>query len=118
MALNQVVPGLYHLSLGIVNAYLLISPKPGGGEEVTLIDTGTPGSEKKILAAMRALGKAPQDLHHIILTHVHSDHAGSARPWSRPRVRTSPCTRWMPSSLLRARRCGSPFGLDRGGSTG
>ena len=78
MALEQVVPGLYQLPLGIVNAFILISSKPGGGEELALIDTGPPGSERTILAAIAELGRSPQDLRHIILTHGHYDHAGSA----------------------------------------
>ncbi len=71
MAVKELAPGVYLISLGMVNAYLL------DGDELTLIDTGVPGSEDKILAAMRELGKQPTDLRHIIVTHCHADHAGS-----------------------------------------
>ncbi|MFQ5922315.1 MAG: MBL fold metallo-hydrolase [Anaerolineales bacterium] len=43
------------MSLGYVNAFLL---EGEGG--LTLIDTGVPGSEGKISAALRELGRAPQ----------------------------------------------------------
>lgn len=78
MAPEQIVPGLYQLSLGIVNAYLLISSKPGGGEELVLIDTGTAGNEDIILSGIRDIGRSPEDLRHILLTHCHYDHVGSA----------------------------------------
>ena len=72
MALKQVAPGLRQISLGIVNAYLL-----DDGKELTLIDTGVPGSEKTILADIAALGKRPDDVKQILLTHVHGDHTGA-----------------------------------------
>lgn len=68
---QAVVPGLYRVSLGVVNAYLLVDGA------VTIIDTGTPGSEDKILRAVRTLGKEPSDVDAIVVTHLHADHAGS-----------------------------------------
>ncbi|MEL6276577.1 MAG: MBL fold metallo-hydrolase [Bacteroidota bacterium] len=66
--------GFYHLKLrGGVNAYLLDYQ-----DELTLIDTGTPGSEKQIVAFIEEqLGKSMDQLKHIIVTHHHVDHAGS-----------------------------------------
>ena len=57
--------------LGPVNAYLLDQG------ELTLIDTGVPGSERKIVRAIERIGKKVTDLKHIIVTHCHPDHAGS-----------------------------------------
>ena len=68
---TQVVEGLWQINLGAVNAYLLDQG------ELTLIDTGTPGSEHKIVAAIEGIGKKVTDLKHIIVTHCHPDHAGS-----------------------------------------
>ncbi len=67
-----VVPQVYQISLGIVNAFLLES-----NDDLVLIDTGTPGSADKILGAVRALGKRPSDIKQILITHLHADHTGS-----------------------------------------
>ena len=45
---------------------------------VTLVDTGTRFARKKILNGLAQIGKHPYDVGRIILTHAHSDHAGSA----------------------------------------
>ena len=71
MAVKQVVPGLYQIGLGFVNAYLL-----DDGGRLTLVDTGVPGSEAKILAALAELSKQPGDVKQILVTHAHGDHSG------------------------------------------
>lgn len=48
------------------------------GERTVLVDTGAPNSENRILSAMRKHGIAEKDVSLILLTHAHSDHAGSA----------------------------------------
>jgi glyoxylase-like metal-dependent hydrolase (beta-lactamase superfamily II) len=63
--------GVHQVLSGFVNAYLIETP-----EGLVLIDTGFPGSERKILKAMRGLGHAPHALKHIIATHAHPDHIG------------------------------------------
>ena len=45
---------------------------------VTLIDAGTPGTAPQILACLRALGREPESLSLILLTHGHPDHYGGA----------------------------------------
>ncbi|WP_091382977.1 MBL fold metallo-hydrolase [Geodermatophilus sp. DSM 45219] len=84
MDLREVLPGLHLLPLGISNAYLWRA-----AEGVTLIDTGPPGSGPAIRAALQHLGVPPEEVHHIVLTHFHDDHAGSAADvasWSGARV--------------------------------
>lgn len=71
MGVKEIVPGLYVVPLGFVNAFLIDS------DEVTLVDTGTPGSVEKILEAVQAIGRQVTDLRHILVTHCHPDHAGS-----------------------------------------
>ncbi len=68
---QEVVPGLYRLPLGVVNAYLIAD------KTLVLIDTGTPGSEDKVLGAIRELGRRPEEVAAIIVTHCHADHTGS-----------------------------------------
>lgn len=65
--------GWHAVALRIVNAFLLETP-----EGLVLIDTGLPGREGAILAAMGRLGHEPRALKHIVLTHAHPDHVGSA----------------------------------------
>jgi glyoxylase-like metal-dependent hydrolase (beta-lactamase superfamily II) len=72
MSAKVVVPGLWEVSLGFVNAFLLETDNG-----LALIDTGVAGSAEKILDAVRATGHAPADIRHILVTHCHSDHAGS-----------------------------------------
>lgn len=71
MAATQIVEGLWQINLGAVNAFLLDQG------ELTLIDTGLPKNEDKIVAAIESIGKKVTDLKHIIVTHCHPDHAGS-----------------------------------------
>lgn len=67
----SVVPGLYEVPLGVVNAFLAETL-----DGLVLIDTGAPGSWPRLEAALRALGRAPADVSAIVVTHHHPDHAG------------------------------------------
>lgn len=71
MKVEEVVDGVYRVDLGMVNCYLL------DGKELTLVDTGTPGKDEAVLRAIAEIGRAPEDLRRILLTHLHADHAGS-----------------------------------------
>jgi glyoxylase-like metal-dependent hydrolase (beta-lactamase superfamily II) len=71
MAVQQIVPGVYAIPIGVVNAFLIDTGR------LTLIDSGVPGSAPKILQAVQALGKEPTDIEHILVTHCHADHTGS-----------------------------------------
>ena len=51
-------------------AYLLDATEP------TLVETGPGTSVEPVAAALRELGLAPDELAHIVLTHIHLDHAG------------------------------------------
>lgn len=62
-----------HLIPGITaNAYLIIEPNG-----LVLIDTGLPGSSKKILKYIQSLGFEPENIDHILVTHADDDHYGS-----------------------------------------
>lgn len=61
------------LPFGMLNAFLLVR----AGKAI-LVDTGLPGSEAKIEAALGRCGLSWHDLRLIVLTHAHIDHAGSA----------------------------------------
>jgi glyoxylase-like metal-dependent hydrolase (beta-lactamase superfamily II) len=61
------------LPLGMVNAHLI---KSEGG--CILVDAGIPGSEGKISRVLAEHGLTVDDIKLIIVTHAHTDHAGSA----------------------------------------
>ncbi len=63
---------LIRIKGAISNCYLLL------GERPVLVDTGSPGDLKRILAALKANGVEPKQLALIFLTHGHSSHAGCA----------------------------------------
>ena len=60
--------------MGFSNAYVIELE----GTNLAVIDTGTPGKEKKILECVGSLGRKPEDVSYIILTHPDGDHSGSA----------------------------------------
>jgi glyoxylase-like metal-dependent hydrolase (beta-lactamase superfamily II) len=72
MPVEKIFPGVYALALGPVNVFFIED-----GDKLTLVDTGYENSEGKILAGAKELGKQPQDITSIVMTHCHPDHAGS-----------------------------------------
>ncbi len=69
----QITPCLWQLKMGMVNSYLL---KTDDG--LLLVDAGWPNKTKKLFSAVRESGHNPTDIRHLVLTHGHIDHAGSA----------------------------------------
>ena len=69
----QITPRLWQLKMGMVNSFLL---KTDDG--LLLIDSGWPNKTEKIFAAVRESGHNPAGIRHLVLTHGHIDHAGSA----------------------------------------
>jgi len=67
---EEIVPGVYGLSMGYVNAFLIADG------ELSLIDSGLPRRSERILKAVRDIGKG-KSLAHIAITHHHFDHTGS-----------------------------------------
>jgi len=70
MAATEVVPGLYMLALGPVNAFLLVA-----SDGCTVIDTGLPGNADKLMGALKAIQQT--NVRRVLLTHAHPDHIGS-----------------------------------------
>ncbi len=70
--LTQKSEMIYELKMGYVNSYLI-----DGGDELILIDTGTPRLGQHILNAIDTAGLGSSKLKHIIITHLHQDHTGS-----------------------------------------
>jgi len=55
-----------------VNIYILL------GRRITLIDAGPAGSEEQIFAYLKEIGRSPEEISYLLLTHAHPDHMGSA----------------------------------------
>lgn len=66
----EIIPNVYQITLRLVNIILI------AGEELTLVDTGFRGSAPQIIDFIRRLGRSPEEITLIILTHNHLDHAG------------------------------------------
>lgn len=74
--MEQIFPGLYVITRGATNSYLIESAP----DELTLIDTGTPGTSNTILKAIASLNYQPEQLRQILITHADIDHVGSLAP--------------------------------------
>jgi glyoxylase-like metal-dependent hydrolase (beta-lactamase superfamily II) len=73
MTMKPVIQGVHVVAMGNANAYLI-----EGADGLTLIDAGFPGKEAAVFEAIRELGRSLDQLKHLILTHGHPDHIGSA----------------------------------------
>jgi glyoxylase-like metal-dependent hydrolase (beta-lactamase superfamily II) len=71
--METVIKGVHLIAMGMANAFLV-----EGDEGLVLIDAGFPHKEATVFAAIRALGRSPRELKHLIFTHGHPDHIGSA----------------------------------------
>ena len=67
----EIIPGIHQVDGVNGNCYILIR------DSLSVIDTGLPGSGKKILAYIRdRLLREPAEIRVIIITHFHLDHIG------------------------------------------
>jgi glyoxylase-like metal-dependent hydrolase (beta-lactamase superfamily II) len=67
------VPGVYLLPFEIGQVYIW-----DWGDGLTIVDTGIAGSADTIVRAVEAIGRRPDEVREIVLTHYHDDHRGSA----------------------------------------
>lgn len=64
---------LYQGEPGVIASYLLSGPAG-----LALVDVGSGASVEHLLAGVRAAGYEPAEIAHLVLTHVHLDHAGAS----------------------------------------
>ena len=67
--MTEIIP----IPIGQMNCYLLRQ-----GSRHILVDAASPGSERKLVRRVEALGLTPEALDLLILTHYHADHSGGA----------------------------------------
>ena len=73
MWLMQLANGVFKVDgVRVANVYLMVTQ-----DGLLLVDTGLPGSAKRILGFIEGLGRQPRDLRDIVLTHCDIDHVGS-----------------------------------------
>ncbi|GGG05637.1 MBL fold metallo-hydrolase [Rhodococcoides trifolii] len=63
-----------HLATGQDANWILLTD----GDGVTLVDTGYPRYVGAVLESLRRIGRRPEDVRAILLTHAHIDHIGGA----------------------------------------
>ena len=72
-------PGVHRVDLewnglpGQVAAYLV-----EGGDGVAVVECGPASTLPALLEGVRSLGREPEEITHVLVTHVHLDHAGGA----------------------------------------
>ncbi|HEX5441595.1 MAG TPA: MBL fold metallo-hydrolase [Ktedonobacterales bacterium] len=81
----------------IIASYLIV-----GERELALVDVGAAATLGALLAGVRAAGFDPADITHLVLTHVHLDHAGAA----------GALVRHLPRARVYVHRIGAPHLID------
>src|SRR5690348_476226 len=73
---DEVADGVFFVQGTLVNWVLLRN-----GSDLTLIDGGYPGDIDDVEASIRAIGRQPEDVRAVLLTHAHADHMGAVGPF-------------------------------------
>jgi glyoxylase-like metal-dependent hydrolase (beta-lactamase superfamily II) len=100
MKMKRVIDGVHLVPMGNANAYLI-----EGQDGLALIDAGFPKKEAAVFAAIRELGRTTDQLKHLILTHGHPDHIGSAAAI----VRETGARTYMHQADIPLAETGGPF---------
>ena len=88
---------LFQGQSGVIACYLLAD-----ASELALIDVGPTACIEQLLAGVRAAGFEPEQIRHLVLTHIHLDHAGAA----------GTLARLLPGARVYVHRIGAPHLLD------
>jgi len=75
---REIAPGVVLVDTGYVRPRLAAAYLVRGRDSAAVVETGSSASVPRILAALAAQGLAPGDVSHVVVTHVHLDHAGGA----------------------------------------
>lgn len=69
----QLAPSLHRIGNDVVAVYLLVTD-----DGVTVVDAGLSGHWKELVAELASLGRTPDDVRGLVLTHGDTDHLGFA----------------------------------------
>lgn len=72
-AVEEVARDVFLVRASDVNCYLLRD-----GEDVTLVDAGYPADRFTVTNALENVGRRPQNVKAVLITHAHTDHIGAA----------------------------------------
>lgn len=70
---SKVAPGVFHVEGPATNWQLLVE-----GDAVTLVDAAWPRDLALVTGSLATIGRRPEDVAVILLTHAHRDHLGTA----------------------------------------
>lgn len=84
---------LFQGEANVIAVYLL-----AGRHGLALVDVGSGASVEQLLDAVHASGHDPREIRHLLLTHVHLDHAGAA----------GTLLRLLPNARVYVHRIGAP----------
>ncbi|MCY3637985.1 MAG: MBL fold metallo-hydrolase [Chloroflexi bacterium] len=69
----EIIPGIHAIPDTHISRVYLIED-----DELSLVDTGMPWSAERIIRYIRSIGRRPEEISRILLTHSHPDHIGGA----------------------------------------
>ena len=72
---DRVADGVHLVRGSAVNWVLVVE-----GDAVTLVDGGYPRDAAAVVASLAAVGRRPEDVEAVLLTHAHVDHVGGVAP--------------------------------------
>jgi len=75
---TQVAPGVFLVDTGYTQPRLAACYLLKGGRSAAVVETGHVHAVPGILAALGQAGIAREAVSHVVVTHVHLDHAGGA----------------------------------------
>lgn len=92
-----VLDTLHQHEPGVIASYLL-----QGDDGLALVDVGAGITIEQLLRGVRAAGYRPEDIRHVVLTHIHLDHAGA----------TGALVRLAPTARVYVHPLGAPHLID------
>ena len=78
LQLGRVTDSIAYVDNGLLGTAGVGSTYVVQGDEIAIVETGTSLCAATIVAGLAALGVPARDVRHILLTHIHLDHAGGA----------------------------------------